>query len=491
VNILEVIYIDTPWKKTGMDWDDIPNEIIRADKTGTYNEKPLAGGQADTLKAKLDAWRKANPRGTPEQAWTALGGQGPAPQPEKQMPGRDLRVEPPDETGNWIDIGNAWQSKSLPIEYAIKPNPKKSTTWGKNWIPAEQVIGDIRDEAKKNKKPVSDAEINKRLKDMPKKNGTPGRMYSDREIEDAWKTVKHKDVFTGLENPPDPGEQKKDDDKKDDKGPPKPVKGSDGTFTCQEPFVYDEQTKSCIKKAEQKKDDDKGPPKPVKGSDGTFTCPDPFVYDEKTKSCIKKAETPVVVAPVPVPAPNTETPPEPIIDTKTGGFKCKDPWVYDEKTKSCVKKAEPPKPSGEVILQWPSGSESDLNKNNPYNGDGHKGIDIAVSPGILVVAPEDGKITKLPVEDSKGNVQFDNRGLFIEFTSRDEKRVHKFFHLSVIGEASIMGASFSKGKALAKSGGKQGTYGAGNAKGAGHLHWEVWVEGKSVNPMSFFKKNGE
>jgi murein DD-endopeptidase MepM/ murein hydrolase activator NlpD len=109
----------------------------------------------------------------------------------------------------------------------------------------------------------------------------------------------------------------------------------------------------------------------------------------------------------------------------------------------------------------------------------------------LVVAPEDGKITKLPAEDSKGNVKFDNRGLFIEFTSSDGNRVHKFFHLKAIGEESIVGASFSKGKALAKSGGKEGAYGAGNAKGAGHLHWEVWVEGKPENPMNFFKKNEE
>jgi hypothetical protein len=447
LNILEVIYIDTPWKKIGMDWDDIPNEIIRADKSGLYSEKPLAGGQADTLKAKLDAWRKRNPQGTPEQAWKFLGGQGPAPQPEKTMPGRDLRVEPPDDTGNWIDIGNAWQSKSLPIEYAIKPDPKKSTTWGKNWLPAEQRIRDIRDEAKKIKKPVTDAEIEKILKNMEKKNGD--RMYSDKEIADAWKTVKHKDVFTGLENPPDPAEQKKDDEK-----------------------------------------ENKGPPKPVQGADGKFTCQDPFVYDEKTKSCVKKAETPVVVAPPPPPV-NTETPPKPVKDSK-GKFTCEAPWVYDETTKSCVKKAEPPNTSGKVTLQWPSGSESDLNRDNPYNGAGHKGIDIAVAPKTLVLAPEDGKVTKINAEDKNGNVtSWDNRGLFLEFTSSDGKRVHKFFHLSRIGEASVVGASFSKGQALARSGGKEGDYGAGNAKGAGHLHWEVWVEGKPENPMNFFKKSGE
>ena len=430
-----------------MDWDDIPNELIRADKTGTYNEKPLAGGPADTLKANLDAWRKANPRGTPEQAWTALGGKGPAPQPEKTMPGRDLRVEPPDDTGNWIDIGDAWQSKSLPIEYAIKPDPKKPTTWGKNWLPAEQRIHDIRDEAKKIKKPVSDDEINKILKNMEKRNGD--RMYSDKEIADAWKTVKHKNFMTGLENPPDPGEQKKDDEK-----------------------------------------ENKGPPKPVQGADGKFTCQDPFVYDEKTKSCVKKSETPVVVTPPSPPPVNTENPPKPV-QGPDGKFTCRDPFVYDEKTKSCVMKSEPPKPSNKVALQWPAGSESDLNRDNPYNGGNHKGIDIAVSPGTLVVAPEDGNITKLPAEDKKGNVQFDNRGLFIELTSSDGNRVHKFFHLKVIGEASVIGASFSKGKALARSGGKEGAYGAGNAKGAGHLHWEVWVEGKPVNPMNFFKKSGD
>ena len=444
MNILEVIYTDTPWKKTGLDWDQLPAELVRINPTNQVSKKD---NTVDTVKAELEAWRKTNPRSTPEQAWTALGGKGPAPRPEKTMPGRDLRVEPPDDTGNWIDMGDAWQSKSLPIEYAIKPNPKKPNTWGKNWKPADQVIDDIRDDAKKNKKKVSDAEIDKQLRAMEKKNGD--RMYSDKEIADAWKNVKHKDVFTGLENPPDPEEQKKDDT------------------------------------------NDKGPPKPVKGSDGNFTCEAPWVYDEKTKSCVKKVEAPVVVTPTP--PINTEAPPKPV-KGKDGKLTCEAPWVYDETTKSCVKKGETPPPvapPGDVSIQMPMGTKNDINTSNPYNSKTHKGIDIKGGPGLKVVAPENGSVTAMNKLDKNGKPIFGDAGLFLNFTSTDGKRVHKFFHLSVLTEFGgadklQLPFSFNKGQTLALSGGEKGAYGAGNSSGP-HLHWEVWVDGSPVDPMTLVK----
>jgi murein DD-endopeptidase MepM/ murein hydrolase activator NlpD len=138
----------------------------------------------------------------------------------------------------------------------------------------------------------------------------------------------------------------------------------------------------------------------------------------------------------------------------------------------------------------PSGTKADLNTNNPYGSKTHKGVDIVVPVGTNVVAPEDGKVVAMNRSDKNGKRVFGNAGLFLNFESADGKRLHKFFHLSVVTEFG--GADklqlpfpFNKGETLALSGGKKGAYGSGNSDGP-HLHWEVYVDGVNVNPMSLF-----
>lgn len=497
------IYQDTAWKKKGLDWNDFPAEFVRLNPTNRTTEK---ANTVDEIKTELEAWRKINPKDRPEQAWTFLKGKGPAPEPEKEIKGADLRIEPPDDSGDWIDFGDKWQNtKMTPTGFAIKPNPRRPTTWGPNWKSADQQIADIKN---KNKK-ISDEEVTKQLKDLHDSRGR--RKYSDKEIAEAWAIIKQYDVIDKIQDQfviPRPKYNKEtktwsckdgwtyDPAKKicvkpevaDPNEPaPEPYPGADGKPTCTTGWTYDAKADACVRNTsvvvtpepERKTDE---PPEPIIDvTTGKSTCNAPWIYDEKTKSCVKKTETT---------PPVTTTPPKPVAGPD-GKFRCEPPWVYDETTKSCVKKTETP--SGEINLEWPAGTKNNLNTNNPFgnNGGRHKGIDIAVSPGTFVVAPENGTVTKLPRLNNKGAPIYDDRGLFIEFTSSDGNRIHKFFHLLTVNESAGISTTWSKGQRIAKSGGLQGHETAGNAKGLGHLHWEVWVEGSPVDPMSFFKKNGE
>ena len=43
---------------------------------------------------------------------------------QADVPDRDLRKYPPDDSGNWLDMGNSWQAKGVPLIWAIKPKPE-------------------------------------------------------------------------------------------------------------------------------------------------------------------------------------------------------------------------------------------------------------------------------------------------------------------------------------------------------------------------------
>ena len=67
VKILDVILKEeapiiqgTNWTKTWLDWDEIPDLVVKNNPAAYANVKPLAD-PAQAAKAKLDAWRRANP----------------------------------------------------------------------------------------------------------------------------------------------------------------------------------------------------------------------------------------------------------------------------------------------------------------------------------------------------------------------------------------------------------------------------------------------
>ena len=246
--------------------------------------------------------------------------------------------------------------------------------------------------------------------------------------------------------------------------------------------------------------------KPVDGK-----CEKGFKLSTDGKTCIPDG-TEVI------PEPTTDTPPEPVVDVKSGKLTCKAPWVYDEKTNACVKKADAPKPApageteeqkkarlkkeadakaaedkkkeadkkknpddnNKVKIIWPAGDASMVNRSNPFNEISHQGIDIKTAVDTDLFAPEAGTITKRDVQE-KG------AGLYLKLTSTDGKRVHIFMHLSrTLVDTKPPYNVVTQRQLLGTTGGQKGTKFAGNSTGP-HLHWGVMENKKWIDPETLIK----
>ena len=483
MKILEVllteapIYQDTKWEKKGIDLDSLPSAILRRNFT------PNTTTTLADLTAKLNAWKTANPKGKPEQAWIYLGGKGPAPEETVEMPARDLRIEPPDDSGDWIEFGDKWQNtKVTPVMFAIKPNPTKPNTWGPNWIPAAEAIRQIRKETKN----ISDDEVTKKLKALTDSKGQ--RKYSDKEVKDAWSTVKHHEELDKLEEPDSTEEEPK---------PPKRIfNPKTKKWECPTGWSWDKKAKACVR--------DETAPEPTVDDDDNVTCPTGWKYDADNGVCVRAGNTPSPVENKP-----ENKIPTPVVG-KDGKKTCEAPFVYDPATDSCVNTSAPPAPApvtpaGTPTIIFPAGNKDLINKKNPFGSKGgkHRGIDILVPYGTKLVAPESGEIIKRKTEtgtDAKTGKKFrGGAGLYMVLKSSDGTRIHKFMHLS---QSSPAGTSLSQGEEMAYSGGapmevkddtgkvilsKEDDMRPGNADGI-HLHWEVWVNGVPTDPASLVKK---
>jgi hypothetical protein len=102
----------------------------------------------------------------------------------------------------------------------------------------------------------------------------------------------------------------------------------------------------------------------------------------------------------------------------------------------------------------------------------HGGVDLGAPQGTPIAAPQDGVITTATMN---GNTC----GGMIVLQSGNV--MHKFCHCSSIN--SRVGQEVRAGDIVAYSGGTKGTPGAGFTTGP-HLHWEKYVAGRAVDPMT-------
>ena len=223
-----VILSLTPWFKPA-GWDDVAQQI--ADKT---KEDPIA------VATKVNDWKQQNIGATPNQAFKAITGDKSAVLKDIEMPGVDLNKQPPENNGQWIDQGRWWVSKEPMLrngrrEFAMKIDMDNPTTWPR-----------------------------------------PGK---DGKCPKGWVLDK-----TGARCLPVGTPEKKEE-------PPTPVNGK-----CEKGFKLSPDGKTCIPDgstvipADEPADK---PPEPVFDvKTNGFKCNAPWVYDEKTKACVKKAETP-------------------------------------------------------------------------------------------------------------------------------------------------------------------------------------------------------
>lgn len=100
----------------------------------------------------------------------------------------------------------------------------------------------------------------------------------------------------------------------------------------------------------------------------------------------------------------------------------------------------------------------------------HQGVDLPVAVGTPVFATQDGQVIFASNAGAYGNLVKINHGAGTET---------RYGHLSRFAVQD--GASVKKGDIIGYSGGKPGTPGAGRSTGA-HLHYEVRVNGKPVDP---------
>lgn len=109
----------------------------------------------------------------------------------------------------------------------------------------------------------------------------------------------------------------------------------------------------------------------------------------------------------------------------------------------------------------------------------HKGIDIAVPVGSAVHAPISGKV----------KIKSDPNG-YGDYYVIDAGDGHTEVRLAHLSELSLKdGAVVTQGQVMGKSGGARGAKGSGNSQGP-HLHYEVRVDGKPVDPTGRLKTRG-
>lgn len=133
----------------------------------------------------------------------------------------------------------------------------------------------------------------------------------------------------------------------------------------------------------------------------------------------------------------------------------------------------PAVPEGSFVHPGP---EEDMAVNSPFGprgNDFHPGIDLAFPDHTSVLAATSGQITQA------GGVTEGGYGV-VEITAPNGL-VTRYGHVSALNVA--VGDTVQAGQVIASSGGA-GEAGSGNADGP-HLHFEVLVDGKNVDPAPF------
>jgi len=110
----------------------------------------------------------------------------------------------------------------------------------------------------------------------------------------------------------------------------------------------------------------------------------------------------------------------------------------------------------------------------------HPGDDIGVPVGTPVLAPMDGEVIFTDT-----NVNLCGATIDIDYKNGFKSR---FCHMSRIDVKK--GDIVTQGQVVGLSGGKPGTWGAGNSQGP-HLHFTLKLNGKNVDPMLYINKTYE
>jgi hypothetical protein len=104
----------------------------------------------------------------------------------------------------------------------------------------------------------------------------------------------------------------------------------------------------------------------------------------------------------------------------------------------------------------------------------HQGLDIKARTPTPLYSPIDGTVTKA------GDGWAGNGGTGVKIEGGGQ--THKFFHLSNVSVRE--GQPIKQGDQFGTSGGVKDAPGSGNSTGP-HIHWEMWMNGKPVDPRQY------
>ena len=101
----------------------------------------------------------------------------------------------------------------------------------------------------------------------------------------------------------------------------------------------------------------------------------------------------------------------------------------------------------------------------------HQGLDMACPVGTPIVASTSGTVTNAGISGGYGNL--------VSIDARAQPAQTRYGHLSRVDVH--VGQEVTQGQTIGLSGGKKGAFGAGDSSGP-HLHFEIRIGGKPVNP---------
>ena len=129
-----------------------------------------------------------------------------------------------------------------------------------------------------------------------------------------------------------------------------------------------------------------------------------------------------------------------------------------------------PVPDGKISSGFGPRQGPRLSGVERFGSSNHQGVDFEVPIGTSVYAPNNAVVLKTGWGPRAGN--------YIELGNSQGNLTHKLFHLNDI--LVKKGDTVTRGQEVAKSGN------TGDSTGA-HLHWEKWVDGNPVDPVSTMK----
>ncbi|WP_303864681.1 DUF2606 family protein [Alkalibaculum bacchi] len=198
---------------------------------------------------------------------------------------------------------------------------------------------------------------------------------------------------------------------------------------------------------------------------------DTAIVEQDTTEPIENTSTVVEEDTAVTEKPATETATQVEKTTKEEEPKTEQPKEQEPKPDTNLKEMVSPVGANEVVMAFSMGGEPVYSQTLQEFTSEHTGVDLKAEEGQEVKAALDGKVTKIYKDGKLGQtiiIQHSN-GIETRYSNLEEK------------VAVTLNQSVSAGDAI----GKIGKTAAFESEDPSHLHFEVWQNGKCINPSEY------